>query len=734
MRNSRLALPLVLALLVPVVRCRADVVINEIFYNGPDDWDGVQWVELYNTGNSPVDLGGWELDEGKLFTFPAGTSIARDGFVVVALNPDEFKKAYDAEAIGPFKRPLKRGGERIKLRTGPLSASHDVARYKDESPWPLSADGYSASLERICPTASGDEAENWAGSPLPDTPRPAGTPGIPNSCLSKVLPPVISLAKGPAVVAPGESLQVTAEAKGGDGVREMTLLYRLVTPDGEAKEVAVAMKKDEAGKYAAEVPPQKADTLVRYRVKAVGETGATRFSPAENDLRPARSAYVHGSWEKAPIALGLLMLGGVDRQAAGDRPDMRPGFGGPGGFRGPPGGRRGGGGFRGGPFFGGDDVDTPRPPRGASTFVHVDPETGKAEAFDFVNAPQRGRRPGNKVFFHKDRPLNGMHAVSMIFEGNELSLLSEALSYDLYRRAGNAAPLTEFVRLSVDGLPQGYHLAVERPTKAFLRRNEVDDDGNLYKARWFGQGVVGQHVKKTHTNGGHDDLLALIDKLDETRDNPDARWEVIRNNFDVEQVATHFAVNMVLSHWDGFFNNFYTYHDTKRGRWQMYPWDHDQAWGIMGWGGGGGGGGGGRPLVDIPLTFGMEGDVPPGGGGGRGGRGGFGGPFGGGPGWWRPPGYFSGPLLANPQFRKVFLSRLRTILDEVYTEKQYVPVIDELVRRLREDASLRAEARGQDASDGPRYLAASAEFLKTHLRQRRAYLLRQPEIKSAGKK
>jgi len=312
-----------------------------------------------------------------------------------------------------------------------------------------------------------------------------------------------------------------------------------------------------------------------------------------------------------------------------------------------------------------------------------------------------------------------------MFEGSERSLLAEALSYDVYRAAGNPAPLTEFTRLSVGGQPQGYHLIVERPSRGFLRRNKVDDHGNLYKARWFGQGIVGQHVKKTHPESGHDDLLALVDLLNKTERRPDAQWAAIEKYFDVDGMATHYAVNLVLSHWDGFFNNYYTYHDTKRDKWTMYPWDHDQTWGITG------GGWGDRPLVTIPLNFGANGAVPP--GGGQPGRGGDG-PFdNGGPGWWRPPGYFSGPLLAHPKFRKVFLARVKQILDEVYTEQRYVPMIDELVKRLGPDAGMRAEMNGGTAAEGQAQLKRDAEFLKAHLRGRREYLLRQKELREVGK-
>ena len=201
---------------------------------------------------------------------------------------------------------------------------------------------------------------------------------------------------------------------------------------------------------------------------------------------------------------------------------------------------------------------------------------------------------------------------------------------------------------------------------------------------------------------------------------------MIQENFDVNQMATFFAVNMVLSHWDGFFNNYYAYHDAKTGKWQMYPWDHDQTWGMvmMGWQGG-------EVLSDIPLTFGMAGDQPP--GQGPGGRRFEGGPFGGGPGWWRPAGYFSGPLLANPHFRKIFLERIRTILKEVYTEGIYRPLIEETAARLKEDVALRAEAAGQDAEAGAATLRQNVEFLKTHLRKRREFLLQQEELRTIDK-
>src|SRR5207237_437177 len=174
-----------------------------------------------------------------------------------------------------------------------------------------------------------------------------------------------------------------------------------------------------------------------------------------------------------------------------------------------------------------------------------------------------------------------------------------------YRKAGNAACRTDIVRTWVDGQALGFQLLIEQPNKGFLRYNQLKPGGNLYKCVWFGNGLVGTHEKKTHVHEGHDDLVKLVEKLNRTKG--EEQWAVIKKNFDVAQVVNYFAVNMVLSHWDGYFNNYFTYHDVHdTGKWTMYPWDQDKTWGfhdgIRGY----------DFFFDMPLTFGMEGDVPPG--------------------------------------------------------------------------------------------------------------------------
>jgi hypothetical protein len=80
----------------------------------------------------------------------------------------------------------------------------------------------------------------------------------------------------------------------------------------------------------------------------------------------------------------------------------------------------------------------------------------------------------------------------------------------------------------------------------------------------------------------------------------------------------------------------------------------------------------------------------------------------------------------------VFLSRTRSILERIYTQDVYFPIIDQMVIRLGEDAAIRARLRGEDAAAGAKRLARDAELLKTHLTKRRQFLLEQKELQSVS--
>jgi hypothetical protein len=677
-----------LALTILCGPTRADVIINEIFYHAPDDMDALQYIELHNTGDQAVDLGGWRLSKGVKYQFPAGTTIAPGGYLVVCKDLKLFRKYYGFDAAGPFDGKLSHNKDQLELLDA-AGKKVDSMKYGSRAPWPLAPDGYGSSLERICPTAPGKNSENWAPSPLATgSPKPRGTPGKQNANDTPRLPPVIAnVAFTPAHAAPDQEVRVEADVTG-DGLQSVELLYRAAGPGYEKPETALAMTKGAAGRYGASIPAHKANQIVRFRIKAVDGQGTLRFFPSEHDVRPALSVCVHDPFKPGKTPLGLVIHVGEAEFRAAQKPGFAFGFG-----------------------FGGPSASPPA--RGKAAFVYVNQKTGEPELFDFINVtPRKG---GRRVRLHKDHLLDDMTTFVLIYEDMDRYALAESLSYAVYHKAGAAAPRTDFVRTWIDGRPVGFQLLIEQPNKAFLRRNGLRADGNLYKVQWFGQGLVGQHEKKTRIYEGHQDLIDVVGQLNKTRG--EEQWLVIKKNFDVEQMINYFAVGMLLSNWDGYFNNHFVYHDVRgTGKWTMYPWDHDKTWGyhdgIRGY----------EVFTEMPLTFGMEGDVP------RGPNTGFGGPV-----WWRPGGYFSKPLLANPHFRKLFLARTKELLEKVYTEEVVFPLIKDMGERLRDEVKIRAELRRENPQQALTHLDRNLDSLREHLTKRRKYLLDQPEIKTAGK-
>ncbi len=350
--------------------------------------------------------------------------------------------------------------------------------------------------------------------------------------------------------------------------------------------------------------------------------------------------------------------------------------------------------------------------RGSSAFVVIDPKTKKPEVFDFVNVTERSA--GYKVRFHKDHTFRGMNVADIIFEYNDRFVLAEPLAYELYRKVGCPSPVEDFVRLNLNGQTIGYHLLFEQINKSFLRRNGRNPDGDLFKLAWYGRSIESQHEKQTNPDGNHDALVSLVNQLNSTKGQE--QWAVIEKNFNVPEVINYFAVNMCLSHWDGFFNNYFAYHDKQgTGKWEMYAWDQDKTWGfydnIKA----------GDVFFDMPLTFGMEGDLPPGGGPAR-----FDPNS-----WWRPGGFFSKPLLANPEFRKRFLKRLNEILAKDFTADEMFPIMDQMAARLRPEVPIRAKALNRSPDEALKRLDENIASLKENLRKRREFLLNQSELKLA---
>jgi hypothetical protein len=656
----------------PVAQEVPGVVINEVHYHPANDDDRLQYIELFNAGDAEADLTGWKL-KGVKYDFPANTKIPAGGFLVLARDSQELQRIHGAAfpVLGNLSGRLKRSGEKLEL-VNAAGQTVEKFTFSDKSPWSLGPDGYASTLERICATAPADDPYNWAPSNRASRKGREGTPGRINDSASEHPVPRVELVKWDKLPAPNKPFTVSATIRGAEDLANAALEVYTYTASGrgtatnqvELKRVSGSARD---GVYEASLPPQPSGTLLRF-VVVTSTRNAEHVYPSPNEPRAAFSSYVFTPPGRGKIPIMTVI--NTTRPSSGGGNKMAP-------------------------------ARDHLPEVGSSAVVYVPPE-GPVQFFDFTQV--RGRSGGYKVHFLKDQLLEGMSGINLVAEGSPRWMLAEHLSYELFRRAGMLIQNSGHVRLEMNGRSHGYMLMVEQPNKTFLARTGRNNDGNLYKIRWFERDVVAAHEKKTNPTTGHGDISKTVRELN--RLSGEAQWKYIQENFNVTNFVNYYAVNMCIQNWDGFFNNHYVYRDTKPGgKWEVIPWDEDKTWGDYD------GASANYNWYDMPLTLGMNGDRPPRGGGSFFGGGG---PFGGTM-WWRPGGWFSGPLLANPQFRKVFLTRLRELCETTFTEQRFNPVIENLKQELRPEVA-------------PHFVAqfdSDIESFKRQVANRRKFILKE---------
>jgi hypothetical protein len=165
-----------------------DLVVSEINYNpaaltpaesaaGITDAQNLEFVELYNAGNAPLDITGFQLQLGITATFPAFT-LTNGTYAVVVKDTNQFRLRYTNSAIriiGTFAGNLSNGGEILRLDNASGGVIASIA-YSDSGAWPGRADGDGSSLELADPAfpAYADPAAWRSSSEYGGTPGAAG--------------------------------------------------------------------------------------------------------------------------------------------------------------------------------------------------------------------------------------------------------------------------------------------------------------------------------------------------------------------------------------------------------------------------------------------------------------------------------------------------------------------------------------------------------------------------------
>jgi len=266
---------------------QANVVINEIMYNSPGSPD-VEWIELYNNGESVVELDDWYFIDSDP-THPHCTlsgDLAPGAFLLVAGDLSTFQAQYPG--VGPLNVNafdaggtgfgLSNGGEALFLYDDDGVMVETVV-YDDGGAWPGSPDGDGPTLELVNPGLDNNNSTAWDPS-LTN----GGTPGAVNSVFQDNQAPLIhDTDKTPKLPQVGDTVLITALVSDASDLDRVELFVDLgagfvsrpMYDDGFHGDGAAADSL-----FGAMIEAEPEGTLVRYYVAAYDDFGSVVTKPS----------------------------------------------------------------------------------------------------------------------------------------------------------------------------------------------------------------------------------------------------------------------------------------------------------------------------------------------------------------------------------------------------------------------------------------------------------------------
>lgn len=139
------------------------IVISEIFYNPPgENNEALEYIEVYNSNNEDVNLGGCHFTKGIDFVFPAVTLGSGD-YLVITRNLNMFVGTFGLPAYEWQAGELENTTDTLEIQDN-LGNIIDYVPYNSEQPWDTLAAGHGPSLELVAPNVNNELPENWFAS------------------------------------------------------------------------------------------------------------------------------------------------------------------------------------------------------------------------------------------------------------------------------------------------------------------------------------------------------------------------------------------------------------------------------------------------------------------------------------------------------------------------------------------------------------------------------------------
>lgn len=575
----------------------ADVVINEIMYHQAGDNTAAEFIELFNSSDSSIDLQGWQFDDGIDFTFPA-VSIPSGGYVVVAADAGEFSERYPSVTnfVGGWVGRLANRGEWISLIDS-QGVKIDQLFYSDQGDWATtrllaepdngfrgwswqaSHDGDGKSLELQNPALTNDYGHNWAAS-IPD----GGTPGAPNSILTDDVAPLIAdVAHVPLIPSSSDSVSVTASVFDESPADvTATVSYRL---DGTPIYTEVPMTRV-GSTFSAVLPAFPTGAIVEFFVTSTDGAGNARSVPnyqTDDTTRSANRLYQVlddalsvDSWRPDEQPVTHLIMTNMERELLRDIGD--------------------------GPF-----VEAESNAQMNGTFIRTD---GNGEDVRYeVGIRNRGGAsrigpPNNyRINLPHDATFQGRTRLNL----NSRFAHAQVLGSAIYRLAGMAAAEGRPMQVRINGadvaepggpVMYGSYVEMEVITGGFPDRYFPGDrHGNLYRVIESGtetgdlrfEGPLPAAYQDTYskrTNEEDNDWTDLIDLVEALNNSTDEDFVTeVHRVLDVDQWLRYIALDSLLGNLETGLNigrgdNYWLYRGISDNRFRIIPHDLDTIFGV----------------------------------------------------------------------------------------------------------------------------------------------------------
>lgn len=244
----------------------------------------------------------------------------------------------------------------------------------------------------------------------------------------------------------------------------------------------------------------------------------------------------------------------------------------------------------------------------------------------------------------KDTRLFGVDSLTLNNAFQDPALIKQCLAYDLLRQVGVPASRCNFAHVTVNGRDLGVYVDVEPVGPPLLARFFSDPTGNLYEGNggdFVPDALAGFEKKTNKSSPDRSDLDAVVTALAADDAHLIEKLGAVVN---LDEFMTFWAMEAVLGLWDGYSNNrnnFYVYADPTSKKLSFIVWGPDMS------------------FSDRDVTRGIP----------------------------RPQSVsaeaaLAKRLYAHPAGRKLYLDRLRQILDSSWNEAGINAAIDQMRTRL----------------------------------------------------